>query len=91
MKHDSRTLGVDLGGTKIEVAWVDSEGKIGSRTRKPTLVEKGAEDIIGEIIQATRQLLKEFGQKAARHRSWRGRTGRKGDRKGEVRPQPRLA
>jgi glucokinase len=63
METDRWTMGVDLGGTKIEVAWVDSNGKIAGRIRKPTIVEKGAEGIVREIVEAIRQLLKESGEK----------------------------
>lgn len=46
----SLTLGVDLGGTKIEVALVDSQGKILSSHRYPTNPEKGADGIVDDII-----------------------------------------
>jgi len=40
------TLGVDLGGTKVETALVDSQGNIVSSHRHPTHPEKGADRII---------------------------------------------
>jgi glucokinase len=63
MEEDRWTMGVDLGGTKVEVARVDSRGKIADRVRKPTVVEKGAEAIIREIVEGIRQLMNESGEK----------------------------
>jgi glucokinase len=65
MKNDRWTIGVDLGGTKIEVARVNPDGKILDRARMPTLVEKGPEVIVREITDAIRKLLEEAGTKAA--------------------------
>jgi glucokinase len=44
------TLGVDLGGTKVETALVDASGKIISSHRYPTNPEKGALRIIDDVV-----------------------------------------
>lgn len=44
------TLGVDLGGTKVETALVDASGQILSSHRYPTHPEKGARRIIDDIV-----------------------------------------
>ncbi len=49
-------LGVDLGGTKIEVARVDAEGKVGQRLRRPTNIQGGAAAVKAEIVAAVRDL-----------------------------------
>ncbi len=46
------TLGVDLGGTKVEMTLIDEVGQISSSHRYPTRAEKGAESIIADIINA---------------------------------------
>jgi glucokinase len=49
-------LGVDLGGTKIEVARVDAEGKLGQRLRRPTNIQGGPAAVKAEIVAALRDL-----------------------------------
>lgn len=49
-KKDFLTLGVDLGGTKVEAALVDVTGKILSSHRHPTHPEEGARKIIDDIV-----------------------------------------
>ena len=41
-EQDLWAIGVDLGGTKVEVAQVDSAGQIRQRLRRPTDVRDGA-------------------------------------------------
>lgn len=58
------TLGVDLGGTKVETALVDSQGNIVSAHRHPTHPEKGADRIIEDISICVDQCLSKRGGKA---------------------------
>jgi len=51
------TLGVDLGGTKVETALVDTEGRIISSHRHPTHPKKGAENIVEDIAICAEQCL----------------------------------
>jgi len=51
------TLGVDLGGTKVETALVDKSGKILSSHRYPTHPEKGARRIIDDIVACVEECL----------------------------------
>jgi len=60
----SLTLGVDLGGTKVETALVDSQGNIISSHRHPTHPEKGADRIIEDISICVDQCLSKEGGKA---------------------------
>lgn len=49
-KHPSKVrMGIDLGGTKIELAVLDYENKILLRRRIPTQAERGASHIISQI------------------------------------------
>jgi glucokinase len=57
-------LGVDLGGTKIEIALLDFEGQILSSHRYPTSPEKGAEGIITDIIACADQCLDKAAKEA---------------------------
>ncbi len=57
------TLGVDLGGTKIETALVDAEGKIVAGERSPTRCARGPESVILDIIQGAKNYLDHAGQK----------------------------
>jgi glucokinase len=44
------SIGVDLGGTKLEVAHIDAQGRVRQRLRKPTNVKGGSSAIIEDVI-----------------------------------------
>ncbi len=50
------TLGVDLGGTKVEMALVDGSGQIYETHRYPTQAGEGPESIISDLIDAVKTL-----------------------------------
>jgi glucokinase len=56
MKQEAWAIGVDLGGTKVEVAVVDASGRILQRLKRPTDVTGGPDAIIAEIVGMVRQL-----------------------------------
>lgn len=56
-KEELLTVGVDLGGTKVEAALVDASGNILSSHRHPTHPEKGASQIIEDISACVDQCL----------------------------------
>lgn len=59
MKHtDHWAVGVDLGGTKIEVARVDSAGRVQERLRRPTPVKEGPNAVKKVIVDLVRRLRK---------------------------------
>ncbi len=45
------TLGVDLGGTKVETSLIDATGKILASHWSPTEPEKGPDGVIANIIE----------------------------------------
>ena len=49
MAPETWAIGVDLGGTKVEVAAVDANGKILQRLKQPTQVETGPDSIMAAI------------------------------------------
>ncbi len=49
-------VGVDLGGTKIETALVDAEGKILNSRRRATNAESGPDSILQAVIEAVREI-----------------------------------
>lgn len=54
MKQENKdllTLGIDLGGTKVKTALVDSKGKILSSHKYPTNPEKGVDGVIEDILK----------------------------------------
>ncbi len=55
--------GVDLGGTKIQAAIVDRDGQIKASNRCKTLVEEGADAVIGRIVELIGNLCREIGIK----------------------------
>jgi glucokinase len=57
MGQETWAIGVDLGGTKIEVAVVDAGGKMHQRFKQPTNVETGPDQIMVVITRMVRQLL----------------------------------
>jgi glucokinase len=58
-------MGVDLGGTKVEVAQVGADGTMHQRLRRPTDVKDGAQAVEDEIVQAVRELEEEIGSSPA--------------------------
>ena len=54
---DRWAIGVDLGGTKIEVATVGDGGRLLGRLRRPTPVEAGPDGIIAAIAEASSTLI----------------------------------
>ncbi len=59
MSGDPWAIGVDLGGTKVEVACVDALGHVFQRLRRPTDVAEGPNAVESEVAVAVRQLLGE--------------------------------
>ncbi len=58
------TLGVDLGGTKIETALVDAAGHIVASRRHPTHLEKGPNGVIADVVTCVETCLGEAGMTA---------------------------
>lgn len=56
---NSLSVGIDLGGTKVEAALVDSNGQILSSNRYPTSPKKGPNGIIEDLISAVNTFKKE--------------------------------
>src|SRR5690348_1788075 len=53
--------GVDLGGTKVQVAIVDDAGRVHGASRHPTPTSGGPKDVIGVIVEAVRQACADAG------------------------------
>jgi glucokinase len=60
-KKKQRFLGVDLGGSKILTAVIDTQGKILSRDYRSTQAEKGAEVVIRAILNSAGSAVKQAG------------------------------
>jgi glucokinase len=58
------TIGVDVGGTKIETALVDGAGRTVVSRRQPTNPEKGADAVIADIVACVKTCLGEAGKAA---------------------------
>lgn len=54
-------IGVDLGATKLKVAQVFDDGRVGQQVQSPTRIQGGAETIQREIERAARHLWNENG------------------------------
>jgi len=61
---ESLTLGVDLGGTKVETSLVDITGHILASHRLPTQSEKGPDGVIADIIECVKNCLGEASKTA---------------------------
>ena len=59
---DIITLGIDLGGTKLETALVDGTGHILASRRGPTQPEAGPDEVINNIVACVHQCLKDAGK-----------------------------
>ena len=57
LEDDQTAIGVDLGGTKIEVALVDARGNVTKRIRHPTDVELGYATVKKHMVEAVRKVL----------------------------------
>lgn len=57
MTNDVLTIGVDLGGTKVKTALVDTRGQIMSVHTYPTTIEKGPEGVIADILLCVKNCL----------------------------------
>jgi glucokinase len=58
-------MGVDLGGTKVEVARVHAAGTLIERLRRPTDVKDGVDAVEDEIVAAVRELEERAGSSPA--------------------------
>ncbi|MBA7483000.1 MAG: ROK family protein [Dehalococcoidia bacterium] len=58
------TVGVDVGGTKIDASVVDSTGNILTSHRCPTNPEKGPDGVITNVIECVKNCLGEIGKSA---------------------------
>ena len=58
------TLGVDLGGTKIEIAAVSPDGRILGSRRRPTEASRGPEPVIADLIATLRESIAAEGRRA---------------------------
>jgi glucokinase len=56
------TIGLDLGGTKIQTALVDAAGRIMVSRRQPTNPEKGPDEVIANIVASVKACLGEAGK-----------------------------
>ena len=57
MQPSERTIGIDIGGTKIAVGLVDARGRIEQRVTFPTQPERGFNDAVERISNAIEQTL----------------------------------
>jgi glucokinase len=63
-QEDLWSIGVDLGGTKVEVARVDATGVLTERLRRPTDVKDGPSAVEAEIVAAVHDLQTQVGSSA---------------------------
>ena len=61
----SPTLGIDLGGTKVEAALVDETGRVLQSHRHSTNAERGAKRVIDDIVDCVIECLSEASSQAA--------------------------
>lgn len=59
------TLGIDLGGTKVEAALVDASGHVLQSHRHPTDAERGADRVIDDIVDCVIECLSGAPNRAA--------------------------
>jgi len=59
MTTPSWTIGIDLGGTKMDVGLVDHKGKVHNRSLVPTKAKQGPKAVVDDIITILKELLPE--------------------------------
>ncbi len=57
--------GIDLGGTKIQTAIVDADGKVLGESRRPTPTSGGPQDVADEMAAALREAAEQAGVKTS--------------------------
>lgn len=85
---DLLTIGVDLGGTKVETALVDSKGHIVAKKRRPTNPSQGSDAVIAEIVACVDECLGDASDRA--EALGIGVAGQVDSRSGTVRFAPNL-
>jgi glucokinase len=58
----SYSIGVDLGGTNLRVAAIDSAGQVINRISIPATYEAGPQHVVGDIVTAVQQIRTHCGQ-----------------------------
>ena len=61
MKEKIWAAGIDLGGTKVEAAYVDEKGRLGQRIRRHTDVKDGPKAVEKEVVRAVQELIESAG------------------------------
>lgn len=61
MKKKSWAMGIDLGGTKIEIAQVDREGNLGRSEREPTDAFRGPVEVKKKVAAAVKNFVRQVG------------------------------
>jgi glucokinase len=61
MVYECLVIGIDLGGTKIGTALVNSKGEIITRDHRKTLAAEGPDGVIARMLAAARRVLAETG------------------------------
>lgn len=56
-----RTIGIDIGGTKIAGGLVDSKGRLTGALTAPTLAEKGRDASLGQVFRVIERLIRRAG------------------------------
>ncbi len=64
VKGESLTVGVDLGGTKVEVSLIAPDGTVVISSKYPTSVQKGPEHVLASVIFGIETCFQETGKKA---------------------------
>ncbi len=59
--ENRRTIGIDIGGTKIAGGLVDCRGRLGDAVTAPTLAEKGRDCSLGQVFRVIERLIRRAG------------------------------
>ena len=75
-------IGVDLGGTNLRIAAVDSSGKVLEKITTSTQVARGRDQVIDEMCTAIQEVVgkQRSAGELAGNRHWRSRNHRNADR-----------
>ncbi|MFB6230191.1 MAG: ROK family protein [Salinibacter sp.] len=84
----TQTLGIDIGGTKVESALVDPSGTVRTSHRHPTNADQGADRVINDIVDCVMECMSRAPEQAAA--AGVGVAGQVDSEKGVVRTAPNL-
>lgn len=66
MSDTSKYLGIDLGGTNVQIGVVTADGEVLSRAKRKTISEEGRDAVLGRIVSGVEEACEQAGVKLSK-------------------------